>query len=590
MTRSTIEEKLRRLPMEPGCYLMKNKNGEIIYVGKAKRLKNRVSSYFTGAHDHKTTRMVRQIDDFEFIITSTEKESLILEINLIKEHRPQFNIIFMDDKSYPYLKIPREGKPEVLVARDRKQSKQFHYFGPYPDATAARDMARLLNDSVPTGDTLLPNTLAIYSAFNRTGKRYTPEELDVWRQNVMSILNGNIKPFKDELERKMLEASQSLNFELAQVYKEKLHALDYIGDKQQVQFSLNERFDLFHFAYYQGYIAIVGLFVRGGRLLERSMAVEACMEEPLDAFVSFIAQFYENQPLPKTIYVPDLLDAEELGEVLGADVKVPLRGKKKTLLEITQKNAQQQLDDQFSILRERQQFKDEALSDLSDALGMSSIIHRIEVFDNSHISGAFAVSACVVYDDGEPNKNQYRRYKLHQGNDDVASMKEVLYRRYFRLMRESKPMPDLILVDGGKPQLNAALEVLSDLELDLRVCSLVKDDRHRTHALMREDGTLITINKTSPLFNFLMQMQDEVHRFVITYHRNLRKKAMTRSILDEVSGLGKVRQKELYKKFGSLKNIRAASLETLQSVLPEDVASDLYDILHIDWNDYHEKN
>ncbi|NLL75349.1 MAG: excinuclease ABC subunit C [Erysipelothrix sp.] len=582
---STVEEKLALLPLEPGCYLMKNKQGEIIYVGKAKRLKQRVSSYFTGAHDHKTTRMVAQIDDFDIIITSTEKESLILEINLIKEHRPRFNILFMDDKSYPYLRLPREGEPLVTVSRDRKQNPKFQYFGPYPDATAARNMASILNDSMPVGFEYLPNTQAIYSQFNRTKPEYTVEQLASWRTNVVKILNGNVKEFRDALNEKMLEASANTQFELAQQYKDKLGALDYISDRQQVQFTLNEHFDMFHYSYYQGFIAIVGLFVRGGRLLERSMAVEACLEEPMDAFVSFIAQFYQNQPIPKQVYIPMEVETEGLSELLETSVLHAQRGKKRSLMDIALKNAENQLEDQFSLLRERQVFKDEALKDLSTILGFDGMIHRIEVFDNSHISGNFAVSACVVYDDGEPNKSLYRRYRLHQGNDDVASMTEVLYRRYYRMIKEDGIFPDLILVDGGKGQLGAAIEILRDFDLQIPVCGLVKDDRHRTHALLLESGEQIDVDKHSPLFSLLVQMQDEVHRYVIAYHRGLRKKAMTKSILDEVKGLGKVRQKLLYKEFGTLKKMTEASVEELAKVIPLESAQDLYDLLHIDWED-----
>ena len=579
----SIAEKLSLLPTEPGCYLMKDKQGEIIYVGKAKNLKSRVSSYFSRAHDFKTGKMVALVDDFELIITSTEKESLILEINLIKQHRPRFNIIFMDDKSYPYLKLPREGLPIVTVSRDRKQNPKFYYFGPYPDSQAARKMTSILNDSRPLDGTFLPNTQAIYAKFNRTERKYTEEEMKHWRASIVSVLNGNIKDFYDEIERKMLVASDSLSFELAMQYKEKLSALDYISDRQQVQFSPNERFDMFHYAYYQGYISIVGLFVRAGRLLEKSMAIEACLEEPNDAFVSFISQFYQNQPIPKLVYIPQEIDTEGLTIILDTKVEHAFRGKKKSLMDIAYKNAENQLDDQFSILRERQNFKDEALKNMTEVLNMPELIHRIEVFDNSHISGNFAVSACVVFDDGEPNKNLYRKYQLHQGNDDVASMKEVIYRRYFRMMKETGIYPNLILVDGGKGQLNAAIETLDSLGLKIQVCALVKDDRHRTHGLMNENYEIIDIEKNTPLFKLMVQMQDEVHRFVIAYHRNLRKKAMTKSILDEVSGLGKVRQKELFKVFKSLKGIREATKEDLATVVPAKVSEDLYQLLHIDW-------
>lgn len=591
MSHDLIKEKLALLPMEPGCYLMKNDQGTIIYVGKAKRLKQRVSSYFTGAHNYKTTKLVSQIVDFDVIITETEKESLILEINLIKEHRPRFNIMFMDDKMYPYLRIPREGKPEVKVARDRKKLSNYLYFGPYPDATAARKIAEVLNQSRPDSEgCLFPNTQAIYDQFNRTAVRYSAQDYRSWRQQVVAILNGTSDIFYEGLNQRMMDAAMNMEYELAQRYKNYLDAFTYNNDRQQVQLNRNESFDIFHYAHRQGYIAIVGLFVRSGRLLERSMAVEASLEEPEDALVSFVAQYYDSQPVPKTVYVPETIDLEDLALVVDAEIKHPQRGQKRKLMDIALKNANQQLSDQFQLLKDRQQFKDEALVALQDALSTSRAIHRIEVFDNSHISGSFAVSACVVFDDGEPNKNQYRRYRLHQGNDDVASMQEVLYRRYFRLMREGGPFPDLILVDGGKQQLNAAKGILADLDLDIAVASLVKDDHHRTHALLRSDGVQVDVDKRSSLFAFMTLMQDEVHRFVITYHKLLRKKSMTKSILDEVAGLGPKRVKLLMKAFGSLRGIREASLDDLKKYIPDDVAHELYDIIHIDWMDAHETN
>lgn len=588
--RENIQEKLNVLPSEPGCYLMKNKFNDIIYVGKAKKLKQRVSSYFTGAHDHKTTKMVTQIDDFDIIMTGTEKESLILEINLIKEHRPRYNILFMDDKSYPYLKLNRKGLPKVEVSRDRKHKPGFYYFGPYPDATAARNMASVLNETLPSSDTFLPNTQAIYSKFNRKEINLTDEELERWRQNLVTILNGNVDLFLKDLKKQMFTASDNLNFELAQNLKDKVQAIKYISDKQQVQFSRNEEFDMFHYAYHQGYIAIVGFFVRNGRLLERSMAVEACMEEPLDALFSFVAQFYENQPSPKKVYVPFDMDLDALSLLTKTEVVFAQRGKKRTLMEIAHKNAENQLEDQFLMLRNRQSFKDSALRDLETVMNFKFPIERIEIFDNSHIAGNFTVSSCVVYDNGEPNKSEYRRYRLEDGSDDLASMKEVLYRRYFRLLKESKTMPDLILIDGGPTQLRVGQEILESLQLDIRIASLVKDHRHRTKALLTDDGQEIPVDIDTALFALLVAMQDEVHRYVISYHKTIRKKAMTRSILDEVKGLGDVRKKKLYTKFRSLKAMKEASVEELTEVIPLKVAEELKALLDIDWTEDRNEN
>ena len=585
--RLTLQEKIDQLPQDPGCYLMKDRYGEIIYVGKAKNLKNRVSSYFVGAHDHKTTKMVSQVFDFDIIVTSTEKESLILEINLIKKHRPRFNILFMDDKSYPYLRLNKEGIPNVTVSRDRKQKPNFYYFGPYPNAKAAREMADLLNEVLPSSEGFLPNKQKIYAKFNRTELNFSDEEMEAWRQSLIRVLKGHDQEFKAGLEKKMLEASENLNFEVAQSYKDRLEALEYVSDRQQVQFNVNETFDMFNYATHQGYMAIVGLFVRGGKLIEKTMAVEATLESFEDAFVSFIAQFYENQPLPKEVYVPQNIPVEAFEDILDVKVKHSFRGKKFKLMEIGHRNAELKLMDQFEVLLNRDTQIANGLKQLVSLLELD-VIHRIEIFDNSHISGNFAVSACVVFDDGKPNKDEYRRFRLSTGGDDVASMEEVIYRRYFRLMREKKRMPDLIIVDGGKTQLNAARDVIADLELSIPVVSLVKDDYHRTRGLLIDEEVPISVS--DDLYPLLVSMQDEVHRFVIAYHRQLRSKSMTRSILEEVDGLGEVGRKKLYNRFGSIKRMREASLEELSEVIPMGVAENLKMVLGIDWKSVDEKD
>lgn len=581
----TLKEKIQQLPTDPGCYLMKNSQKEIIYVGKAKNLKNRVSSYFSGAHDHKTTQMVSFVDDFDIILTSTEKESLILEINLIKEHRPRFNILFMDDKSYPYLKLNKEGIPNVVVSRDRKHNPKFHYFGPYPNATAARNMATLLNETLPSEEGFLPNKQKIYAKFNRTELNLSDEEIDTWRQNLIKVLKGHDKEFRDALVNKMQIYAESMNYELAQSYKDRLEALDYISDKQQVQFEANDNFDMFTYAVYQGYMAIVGLFVRSGRLLEKTMALESTLEDPDDALASFIAQFYENQPIPKELYVPLELDIQTLGKILNTNVFHTHRGKKKNLMDIGKLNATNQLENQFEVLWNREKQTQLALDQLREKIHLNKKIYRIEIFDNSHISGSFAVSACVVFDDGIPNKDLYRRYKLSTGADDVASMKEVLYRRYLRILKEDGIFPDLIIIDGGITQLNAALSVLDDLDLTIPIISLIKDDRHRTRSILLPSKEEVDIKINSAMYPLLVNMQDEVHRFVITYHRHLRKKSMTRSILEEVEGLGPIGRKKLYNKFKSLRNIKAATLEELETVIPHKVAVSLKELLAIDWNE-----
>ena len=583
----TLNEKIMSLPTDPGCYLMKDSRDTIIYVGKAKNLKNRVSSYFSGAHDLKTTQMVSNVVDFDIIVTGTEKESLILEINLIKKHRPRFNILFMDDKSYPYLKLNKEGIPSVSVSRDKKQKPNFYYFGPYPNAGAARKMAELLNEVLPTDSGFLPNKQKIYAKFNRTELSFTDEEIDMWRQNLMRVLKGNDVEFRKALIDKMEDASSNLNFEVAQGYKDRLEALDYVSDQQQVQFNVNESFDMFNYATHQDYIAIVGLFVRSGKLIEKTMTVEATLETFEDAFVSFLAQFYDTQPMAKEVYVPKDIMTEDLNLILNTEVKHAYRGKKAKLMEIGKRNGVLKLEDQFDVLLRRDNQIQEGLTQLETELNIKPL-SRIEVFDNSHISGKFAVSACVVFDDGKPNKDLYRRYRLSTGADDLASMKEVIYRRYFRLMREGRKYPDLVIVDGGIHQLNAAQDILRDLEINIPVVSLVKDENHRTRGLLLNEDESWLLSTQDPAYPLLVGIQDEVHRFVIAYHRQLRSKSMTRSILEEVEGLGAVGRKKLYNKFGSLKNMRAATVEDLAEVVPLKVAKNVSMILNIDWKTQNE--
>lgn len=565
---------------------MKDKTGKIIYVGKAKILTNRVHSYFRGAHDYKTTKMVSLIADFETIITKTEKEALILEINLIKKHRPRYNIMFMDDASYPYLKLSKEDYPTLVVARDRKHAKNADYFGPYTDAGSARATAELLNDIYPLRKCkTMPKKVCLYY---HLGQCLGPCEFTLeagiyeqMRKDVVRVLKGDTQSLKVDLRTKMEAASMAMKYELASKYRDQLNALDHISDKQQVQFATKINFDVFNYAYYQGFIAIVGFFVRDGRLLEKQMNTSPCAEEPNDALTSFIAQYYQNQPLVKEVYVPDDIDPELLSEVLATSVKHAQRGQRRQLVDLAGHNAQNALMDKFELLRRDQDNTELALTQLRDLLHIDSV-ERIELFDNSHISGSFAVAACVVYEEGKPNKNLYRRYRLHQGNNDVASMQEVMYRRYFRMMKEKQVLPSLIIVDGGSLQMNAAQEIISALQLNIAIAGLVKDNHHQTATLLGLDGEPIDIIKESALFSLLAQMQDEVHRFAISYHRLLRSKAQTKSILDEVDGLGEVRKKKLLRHFGSLKMIRQASLDELSSIVPLDVAETIQTMLNLE--------
>lgn len=577
-----VADKLAILPAQPGCYLMKNKGGDIIYVGKAKVLKNRVRQYFVGAHDFKTTRLVANIDDFEYIVTASEKEALLLEINLIKKHTPPYNIMFMDDKTYPYLKLSKEAAPRLEVVRNIKDKKA-DYFGPFPDSGAAYDMAKLLNRMYPLRKCRqLPKKECLYYHIGQClGPCIRPVDEAVYaqmRNEIRRFLKGDVSDTLAKLNEQMLAASEQLQFERAQEIHELMNSIRHVVDKQQIDFK--DHLDRDVFAYYvdKGYISIQGFFMRGGKLLERSLSVTPLYEEEMEAFVAFIAQYYAHNPLPNEILIPREYDAGMLRELYGEKIVQPQRGDKVKLVEMALRNAQNAHEQKFTLVERKDQQKQLAMGQLSRIFQKE--IHRIEIFDNSHLAGTFNVSGMVVFLDGEPHKPGYRLYRLGEYRSDMDSMREVLYRRYFRLLKEGAALPDLLVVDGGYQQVEAAKEIREQLDLDLTICGLVKDEHHNTSNLMDDQGTIIPIEKEGPLFFLLAQMQDEVHRFAISYHRRLRKKAMTRSILDEVEGLGEVRKKAIWKKFGSLKNLRAASVEEIRTVVPEKVAENIYHLLH----------
>lgn len=577
-----IADKLAILPAQPGCYLMKNKGGDIIYVGKAKVLKNRVRQYFVGAHDFKTTRLVANIDDFEYIVTASEKEALLLEINLIKKHTPPYNIMFMDDKTYPYLKLSKEAAPRLEVVRNTKDKKA-DYFGPFPDSGAAYDMAKLLNRMYPLRKCRqLPKKECLYYHIGQClGPCIRPVDEAVYaqmRNEIRRFLKGDVSDTLAKLNEQMLAASEQMQFERAQEIHELMNSIRHVVDKQQIDFK--DHLDRDVFAYYvdKGYISIQGFFMRGGKLLERSLSVTPLYEEEMEAFVAFIAQYYAHNPLPNEILIPREYDAGMLRELYGEKIVQPQRGDKVKLVEMALRNAKNAHEQKFTLVERKDQQKQLAMGQLSRIFQKE--IHRIEIFDNSHLAGTFNVSGMVVFLDGEPHKPGYRLYRLGEYRSDMDSMREVLYRRYFRLLKEGAALPDLLVVDGGYQQVEAAKEIREQLDLDLTICGLVKDEHHNTSNLMDDRGTIIPIEKEGPLFFLLAQMQDEVHRFAISYHRRLRKKAMTRSILDEVEGLGEVRKKAIWKKFGSLKNLRAASVEEIRTVVPEKVAENIYHLLH----------
>ncbi len=577
-----IEDKLAILPALPGCYLMKNKDGDIIYVGKAKKLKNRVRQYFVGAHDFKTTRLVSNIDDFEYIVTSSEKEALLLEINLIKKHTPPYNIMFMDDKTYPYIKLTKEKAPLLRVVRNTKDKKA-EYFGPFPDSSAAWETMKLLNRLYPLRKcSRLPKKECLYYHMEQCLAPCVQEvDASVYANMANSIrkfLKGDVKEILASLQKEMEEASENLLFEKAQEKLELIHAIQHVTSKQQIDFKDRKDRDVFGYYVDKGYISIQGFFVRGGKLLERTLSIEPLYEEAMDAFTSFILQYYQANPLPQEILLPNTYDVTHLEEILDTKVLQPLRGDKLKLVDMVLANAKNAHSQKFELVERKNSRKEEAMQELSNLLGKE--IHRIELFDNSHISGAFNVSGMVVFKDGEPSKQDYRTYRLKEYVSDLDSMKEVVYRRYFRLLKEQGKFPDLLIVDGGYLQIEAAKEILDALDIPITLCGLVKDDQHRTANLMDRNGQILLVKRDSSLFFLLTQMQDEVHRFAISYHRKLRGKAMTKSILDEIEGIGEVRKKEIWKHFKSLKRLKEASIEQISEVVPKKVAENIYRVLH----------
>lgn len=578
-----IQDKLAILPALPGCYLMKNIDGDIIYVGKAKKLKNRVRQYFVGAHDFKTTRLVANIDDFEYIVTGSEKEALLLEINLIKKHTPPYNIMFMDDKTYPYIKLTKEKAPILRVVRNTKDRKA-EYFGPFPDSGAAWETMKLLNQLYPLRKCRhLPKKACLYYHMRQClapCEQAIDEKVYADMANgIRKFLKGDVKEILTQLKADMQQASEELAFEKAQEKLNLIHAIEHVTAKQQIDFKDHKDRDVFGYYVDKGYISIQGFFVRGGKLLERELSIQPLYEQPQDAFISFILQYYTKNPLPQEILLPKEYEIEHLQEILSeAKILQPLRGDKLKLVEMVLANAKNAHQQKFELVERKESRREEAMQQLCQLLHQD--IHRIELFDNSHISGAFNVSGMVVFKDGEPSRQDYRTYRLGEYVSDLDSMKEVVYRRYFRLLKEKGRFPDLLIVDGGYLQIEAAKEIIEALDVPVTLCGLVKNDNHRTANLMNAEGEILPVERDSSLFFLLTQMQDEVHRFAISYHRKLRGKAMTKSILDEVEGIGEVRKKEIWKHFKSLKRLKEADVDEIAQVVPRKVAQNIFNILH----------
>lgn len=584
-----IKNKLALLPDQPGCYLMKNKNGTIIYVGKAKILKNRVRSYFTGSHNTKTERLVSEIVDFEYIVTESNIEALLLEINLIKKNDPKYNIMLKDDKTYPFLKITNEKYPRLMITRKVLKDKA-HYFGPYPDVNAANETKKLLDRLFPLRKCKpSQKTPCLYYHLGQCLCPYAfhvdPQVYKDMVEEIKRFLNGGHTEIQKQLEEKMKLAAADMEFEKAAEYRDQIRAIETVMTKQKMtNTDLVDR-DIFGYATDKGWMCVQVFFVRQGKLIERDVSMFPFYNDAEEDFLTYIGQFYQENEhfIPKEVLIPDNIDKPSVEAMLATKILQPQRGEKKKLVKLAGKNAQVALNEKFDLIGRSEARTIGAVEKLGDAMNIPAPI-RIEAFDNSNIMGTDPVSAMVVFIDGKPAKKEYRKYKIKtvKGPDDYASMREVIYRRYSRVLKEGLPFPDLIVIDGGKGQVDVAKDVLANqLGIDIPIAGLAKDDKHKTSELLfGPELNVVPLERNSQEFFLLQRIQDEVHRFAITFHRQLRSKNSFASKLDNIDGLGPKRKKMLLKEFKSLKNIQAATVDELQEVgLPKQVAENTFNQL-----------
>jgi len=577
------------LPDQPGCYLMKDRQGTIIYVGKAKVLKNRVRSYFTGSHDGKTQRLVSEIEDFEYIITSSDLEALILELNLIKKYDPKYNIMLKDDKTYPFIKLTAEKHPRLVTTRKVKKDKG-KYFGPYPNVQAANETKKLLDRLYPLRKcSNLPDRVCLYYHLGQClapcVKEVTDEQYKEMTEEITRFLNGGYQEVKKELTRKMTEAAETLEFERAKEYRDQIAHIESIMEKQKMTTTDFTDRDVFGYAVDKGWMCVQVFFIRQGKLIERDVSLFPFYDQPEDEFLSFLGQFYSkaNHFVPKEILLPEQVNALYAEKLVETKVVQPLRGKKKELIKMAENNAAAALTEKFALIEKDEERTIKAVEQIGAVMGIHTPF-RIEAFDNSNIQGADPVSAMIVFIDGKPAKKEYRKYKIKtvKGPDDYNSMREVIRRRYTRVLKEHLPLPDLIIIDGGKGQIEAAKDILiNELNLDIPVAGLVKDDKHRTSQLLYGNPLeIVPLGHNSQEFYLLQRIQDEVHRFAITFHRQLRGKSTFQSTLDEIEGIGPKRKKLLLKHFGSIKKMKEASIEEFLEIgIPKAVAEGILEKL-----------
>ena len=584
-TNSLIKRKLELLPLKPGCYLMKDNTGKVIYVGKAKKLKNRVSSYFNGTKTGKTKVLVDNIVDFEYIVTSSEKEALLLEINLIKKYDPKYNIIFRDDKQYPYIALDYDKYPKLSVLRPSKKykNKNVKLFGPYPNSGYAKKIVEVLNRIYPLQK--CKNFKSDVCLYYHIGECLGYCKLDIPKEvtdnitnEITNFLNGDYSNVIEKLTKKMEMYSSRLDFENAKEIKELIDYIKVILSKQKIDLNDNINRDIFNYYVNDDFISVQVLHYRKGNLVERKSNIYEINSDEIDEFTNYIISFYEDNTLPKEIFVPSNVDIELLSDTLNVKVLTPLKGTKKKLLDMAYDNAKIGLKEKEELVKRNISLTVKANEELSNLIGKT--IHRIESFDNSHLFGDASVSAMVVYIDGKKSPKEYRKYKIKSNSrDDYHMMQEVLERRYSRVLIDNLIVPDLILVDGGIIQVHAAEEILDNLGLDILVLGMQKNDKHKICALVDTNGNSYEIEKNSNLFHLLENISEEVHRFVISFHRDLRSKGSLSSILDNIEDIGPTRRNKLIKKYKTINNIKEAPLEELETLIGKKGAKNIKDAL-----------
>lgn len=575
MASEHIEHKLALLPDKPGCYQMKNLNSQIIYVGKAKNLKNRVRSYFKSSHEGKTAKLVSEIADFDYIVTASDKEAFLLEITLIKKYQPYYNIKLKKGTGYPYIKITNEKDPRMQIVSNVRRDGGY-YFGPYPNVYAAEETLHFLEKVYPLRrcNGYQGRPCLYYHMGQCLGacfKEVPKEEYDQQIAKIKSFLRGNVAKVKKSLQAKMQQASEAMEFERAAEIRDQIHYIEVTVEKQRIISNDRTPRDLFNFYLDKGWLSIQIFFIRQSRLMKREKRLFPIASDVADEFSSFILQFYnnKNKVLPNEILVPEGLDNQIISEILGVPVRTPKRGEKRDLMNLARENAQITLEEKFRLLELDESKTVGAMKEITDALGIPEG-HRIEAFDHSHIQGADLVSAMVVFTDGKPDKKMYRKFKLNTVDhaDEAASTREVIRRRYVRLLKEHQSLPDLILMDGGDVQLNAARDVLvNELSLHIPIAGMVKNDKHKTADLIFGDqDQRVQLDPKSQGFYLVQRIQDEVHRFAITFHRQMHAKNSLSSQLDSINGVGPKTRNKLLREFGSLNKIRDAKIEEIEAL------------------------